>query len=164
MLGARPQRSWTHHARSENSSTNAKKVTVSVLYWYEKLSGSQPAIFGTDPERGRIFFFPFLSLSAPHQFLIFVCKRLLAEHAFTTCFRCPHLHLAQELPCASIGSCQSFRDVCCQKEPSPVGRKLLMERVSVRHLRNQMRGVAANDYRDAFENRLGLQPSQGTSW
>ena len=34
--------------------TNAKKVTVSVLYWYGKLTSLQDYNFWTDPEKGLI--------------------------------------------------------------------------------------------------------------
>ena len=41
--------------------TNAKKVTVSVLYWYEKLSSLLTKNFWKDPERdpSPLLFFPF---------------------------------------------------------------------------------------------------------
>ena len=56
--GWQPLRLATSHSTHPHShSTYAKKVTVSVLYSYEKLSGHiKTAIFGNGPERGQFFF------------------------------------------------------------------------------------------------------------
>jgi hypothetical protein len=45
--------------------TNAKKVTVSVLYWYEELSSLLTEIFKLILKRIKIFFIIFIFISVP---------------------------------------------------------------------------------------------------